>query len=495
MSSANTSFEHVLHNLQERDRIVTEAHAATIQLLEHLNQRQHQLNQLYRVSDAMARTLDTLVARVESLFAEYKQTIDRFNIGIISFISEYYSIADQHSDQFSSRSLHTYSGHRGHYNPILSPSSSSNQPSSPTFDIQELVNIFQEHCYDFKHFKSHSDPNLRRSRERTWAIYQNLASYIASENVYDLAELVMREVSSIVVGFSAIVPARTAGASAVIARAKLPPKQRKSDAGAKLELGDDDVRLFFSLHSMLQEFNNIKLDLKPTEEELDLCECGHPMQALAGSSEMICTRCGYLYELKGTVFSDEQFYCQDGTRYKHAGYEPSKHCKCWLERIQARETNTITPEQIGKIEACMLRDGITNKKRLSIEQLRRYLKDSGLTELNEHVALIKRLITGITPPQLSYAETQDITSSFSKAVKAYNIIRPSNKSNMVFYPYVLAKLIEQHVMNYNKRRSLLSFIHLQGPQTLIQNDQIWQQICDATPGLVYRPTDRYEYLD
>ncbi|KAG3101906.1 hypothetical protein PI124_g16378 [Phytophthora idaei] len=105
------------------------------------------------------------------------------------------------------------------------------------------------------------------------------------------------------------------------------------------------------------------------------------------------------------------------------------------------------------------------------------------------------VITGIVPPQLTYAETQNITSSFSKAVKAYNTIRPVHKSNMVFYPYVLTKLIEQHVKDYGKRKSLLSFIHLQGPQTLVQNDQIWQKICDATPGLVYRPTDRYEYAD
>jgi hypothetical protein len=33
-----------------------------------------------------------------------------------------------------------------------------------------------------------------------------------------------------------------------------------------------------------------------------------------------------------------------------------------------------------------------NKKKIMIEQLRQYLKDTGLTELNEYVALIKRLI-------------------------------------------------------------------------------------------------------
>lgn len=389
--------------------------------------------------------------------------IDRFNIGIISFISDYYHIIDQHLDQFNSKYLHNYSGHKCHYNPIL-------PCASTMFDIEELVSIFREHCYDMTKFKFHTNAtHIRRSRERTWVIYQKLANYIASENVYDLANLLIYDIKNAV--------------------------DALDSTKSQLVFNEEGTQIMNKLKYMLQQFNHIKLDFKPSEEILDYCECGNMMQILAGSSEMVCDHCGYIYELKGTVFSDEQFYSQDGIRYKHAGYEPSKHCRSWLERIQARETNTITEKQIDKIEACIRRDGITNKKRLSIEQLRRYLKDTGLTELNEHVALIKRLITGITPPQLSYSETQDITNSFSKAVKAYNIIRPSNKSNMLFYPFLLWKLIEMHVSEHGKRKSLLSFIHLQGTQTLIQNDQIWSQICKITPSFNYRPTDRYEYMD
>ncbi|KAG3108744.1 hypothetical protein PI124_g3956 [Phytophthora idaei] len=213
---------------------------------------------LYRPGTALARTLAMLKSRLDELYSSYKQTMDRFNIGIISFISEYYSIADQNSDQFSTRCLHTYSGHREHYNPIL-PSSSP----ARSFDIQEL-----------------------------WASSPSYASR-----------------------------ALKATAAAVTR------KSSHQDAG-KLELGSEGMALFSTLRCMVQEFKNIKLEFTPAEEAPDQCECGNPMQVLAGSSEMICDRCGYLYELKGTVFSDEQLYCQDGTRYKHAGYEPSKHCKC-----------------------------------------------------------------------------------------------------------------------------------------------------------------------
>lgn len=469
MSTTNTSFEHVLHNLQERDRIIDDIKVMINQLLVGIKSHTN-----CKVSFTYA--VDGIINRVDGLYNNYKQIIERFNIGIIAFISDYYSIVDQHSDQFHSRYLHTYSANRSHYNPIISIKGSTK------FDIEELVNIFKEHCYDFKRFKFHTDSShLRRTRERTWIIYQRLSNYIASENVYDLSDAIMYEFDAIIVGVGNLMDIDTIKSAT--------RKTKKT----KLKLDEDVVDVFNKLKYMIQNFRNIKLEFKPTEEMLDYCECGNIMQVMAGSSEMLCEHCGYIYELKGTVFDDIQFYSQDGTRYKHAGYEPSKHCKCWLERIQARETNTITEIQLHKIETCIKRDGITNKKRITIEQLRRYLKDSGLTELNEHVALIKRLITGIIPPQLSYAETQDITNSFSKAVKAYNIIRPSNKSNFIFYPFVTWKLIEQHVADFNKRKILLSFIHLQGNQTLIQNDQIWLQICKITPGFVYKPTDRYEY--
>jgi len=469
MTMTNTSFEHVLHNLQERDRIIDNMKTLIDELFNYV-QTDSKCQLLF--SDSI---LSGIISRATAVYESYKQTIDRFNIGIITFVSDYYSIVDQHSDQFNSKYLHTYSGHSSHYNPII-----TSARRCLKFDIEELVNIFKEHCYELKTFKFHTDAShLRRARERTWIVYQKLSNYIASEQVYDLSDLAMKEFETISNGFEAFLGSPSS------------KKMKKQ----KIKIDESDLEIFTKLRCMFQKFNNIKLDFKPSEEIYDYCECGNAMQAMALSSEMVCNHCGYIYEMKGTVFNDSQFYSQESIRYKHAGYEPSKHVKCWLERIQARETNTITEQQLSKIDACIRRDGIANKKRLTIEQLRKYLKDTGLTELNEHVSLIKRLITGVAPPQLTYSETQDITNSFSKAIKAYNLIRPSSKSNIIFYPYLVWKLIEMHVDDHVKRKDLLSFIHLQGTQTLVQNDQIWSRICAAVPGFIYKPTDRYEYLD
>ncbi len=471
MSTSNTSFEHVLHNLHERDRIIDESKEVLDKVLQYIGTHCHHSSYIY--------SIQSIRSKLCFLYDEYKATMSRFNVGIVSFISDYYSVIDKHADQFNSRYLHIYSDHKTHYNPIMTSTA-----KSATFDIEELINIFKEHCYDFKYFRFHSNAShVRRSRERTWAIYLKLSNYIASENIYDTSDLLMHEYDTCFNAISKIV---------IVQDEKATHKKSKSQ---KIVISQECSDMLNRLRYLVQQFNNIKLDFKLIEEVFDYCECGNVMQVLVGSSEIVCNNCGYIYELKGTVFDDNQFYSQDSTRYKHAGYEPSKHCKSWLERIQARETNTISDKHLEKIEMCIKRDGITNKKRLTIEQLRRYLKDTGLTELNEHVALIKRLITGTIPPQLTYAETQDITNSFSKAVKAYNIIRPSNKSNMVFYPFVIWKLIEMHVSDFNKRKNLLSFIHLQGTQTLVQNDQIWLQICNVTSGFKYVPTDRYKYSD
>ncbi len=422
--------------------------------------------------------LSNTQTRVDMLYNQYQQIMDRFNLGIISFVSEYYAIINQHTDQFHSKSLHTYSGHRGHYSPIA-------ETVHSRFDINDLIKIFNEHCYELKYFKFHTDTSQsRRSRERTWTIYQNLSNYIASENVYDISDSLIYEFDMIITGLLRIIDVYTPKPGII-----------RKNKNIQYQIDDDGVTLLNKLKCIIQQFNNIKLNYKPSEEIPDYCECGNLMQVMATTSEMMCSHCGYIYELKGTVFSDNQFYAQESIRYKHAGYEPSKHARSWLERIQARETNTITNAQISKIEECIRRDGITNKKRITIDQLRTYLKATGLTDLNEHVALIKKIVTGVAPPQLTFAETQDITNSFTKAVKAYNIICPSNKSNLLYYPYIATKLIEQHVKDYNKRKQLLSFIHVQGQQTLVQNDKIWEQVCNAVPGFIYKPTDRYEYME
>jgi hypothetical protein len=447
--SSNISFEHLVCNINDRVDII-------IQLYDLLKPLQK--DKIFQASLA-----GIYMGHITENYKSFLRVVDDLKLDMISLVSEYYSIMDEYTDQFHPKYLSIYTAHRNHYNTFFHQYKSSDASKSiDKFNPKELIDIFNQHCYEFKKFKMHTDMgHLRRSRIQSRRIYDQLSSLIASKSIYEMSDILVRDITSIINKF------------------------RNNPDYSWLEPGV----------ALLNKFANMKLELNVKEEVFDYCECGNVMEVLPTSSEMVCDHCGFITKLIGTVFEDNQFYNQEGGRYKHAGYEPSKHCKCWLERIQAKETNTITKAQIEKLEACIKRDRITNKRKITISQLRSYLKDSGLTELNEHVALIKKIITGITPPQLTFSETQDITNSFSKAVKAYNLVRPSHKSNNIYYPYILRKLIELHVADYNKQKELLSFIHLQGTQTLIQNDQIWKDICKNIPSFKYQPTDRYAYAD
>ena len=44
-----------------------------------------------------------------------------------------------------------------------------------------------------------------------------------------------------------------------------------------------------------------------------------------------------------------------------------------------------------------------------------------------------------------------------------------------------------------RKKKILSRIHLQAPETLRENDKVWQKMCNHIPGFSYLPTRRNEY--
>ncbi len=221
-------------------------------------------------------------------------------------------------------------------------------------------------------------------------------------------------------------------------------------------------------------------------------DCAKDMKMLPISSEIVCIECGHSFVLSGTVFEDEQFYYQEGQRTKHGSYEPTKHCRFWIERIQARESKTIPDIVINSIKSCIRHNNIKNIEDLTCEEIRKYLRHTKNTAYNEHVPLIRKIITGITPPQLTDEEIQLIILIFSKAIKIYEEFRPSDKTNVMYHPYFIYKIIE-HILKdirmKKRRNAILSCIHLQSRETLIENDNIWEKMCHRFD-ITYVPTDR-----
>jgi len=257
-----------------------------------------------------------------------------------------------------------------------------------------------------------------------------------------------------------------------------------------------DKQIISNIKQLLNKYQKTIIDYDIDKINYDICICGSKMIVRSNTSELICIDCGNIVTLLGTIFEDSQFYNQEGNRYKHGSYIPSRHCKYWIDRIQAKENTTIDTKNIELIEKCILRDGIKNKKNITVEQFRKYLKETKLSIYNDHIPLIRKYITGITPPQLTHSELNLLFNYFDKSVKTYNTIKPKSKLNCIYYPYILFKILENVITDPKRRKNILCCIHLQGNKTLIDNDKNWKLICNQFKNdfIPYKPTNRNDIL-
>jgi hypothetical protein len=226
--------------------------------------------------------------------------------------------------------------------------------------------------------------------------------------------------------------------------------------------------------------------------------CNIEMKVISDLSEITCVTCGITETLYGTLFEDEQFYFQEGRRSKHGSYDPSKHCRFWLDRIQAKGSRDIPDNIITIVKDCLTNNGIRNKEDITCSKIRKYLSNTKNSAYNEYIPLIRKIITGESPEQLTDHELQLITMYFDKVIRIYEEIKPNDKTNVPYHPYLIYKIIEHilttdvHQTYYSKKRmnNILSYIHLQSRETLIENDNTWREITTFIPEIKYKPTDR-----
>ena len=251
----------------------------------------------------------------------------------------------------------------------------------------------------------------------------------------------------------------------------------------------------FDMPRELERFNNLNIIIK-YEDYVDFkCpNCKQNTFVVNSTSEKICEICGFVEHLRGTIHEEEQFLSTDFQKNKHGRYDPTKHCKYWIECIQAEEKIDIPQSVLNKIKSRIRQD---NQSLCSIDcdMYRKYLKEIGHTKYNDHVPMIRKVISGISPPQLTELEKKMIAIYFSRIVHIFNKIKPhfkpGQKSNCPYHPYFIYKIIE-HMMQNNKisysKKEILNCIHLQSRETVIENDMIMEQICKYMGDFFYQPT-------
>lgn len=223
----------------------------------------------------------------------------------------------------------------------------------------------------------------------------------------------------------------------------------------------------------------------------DICKCGKPMTVYSDLSELRCDSCGICREVLGAVFSDDQFYPQEGQKTKYSDYAHSRHLRFWMDRIKGDEDPRSFLDMLDPIRACIRRDG-RHPSELTCSYIRGLLKELNITKLNHHAAIIIKLCGGPPPPQTSHEDDRDIAIRFNKTMELYDVVNP-DRCNKPYYPYFIYKIIESKFEGCPEKLRLLEYIHLQSDLTVIKNDNYYQQICDlADPedGLVFHVTDR-----
>ena len=128
------------------------------------------------------------------------------------------------------------------------------------------------------------------------------------------------------------------------------------------------------------------------------------------------------------------------------------------------------------------------------------MRKTNNTKYNEHIPLIIRIITGIIPPQLTGEEYSLTLKYFNRVVNIFAQVKPKYKSNCPYHPYFFYKVLEQKCIlqednkeQIEKKRKILSCIHIQSDSTLKKRDIIWKIICEEIDEFKYEPTDKNKY--
>ncbi|ARA72012.1 hypothetical protein BNJ_00181 [Kaumoebavirus] len=255
-------------------------------------------------------------------------------------------------------------------------------------------------------------------------------------------------------------------------------------------------------NALLEEvrgYKNKVVEFPVIRNDYSLCEkCLIPMFSFPHTSELKCDKCGLTKRISGMQL-DENL----PTETRSKVHNPLKFCKKWMNNIQAKE-NVEIPEKVkDDVKSCIVRDYtrqlsdgrriLNGTKNIKCWQYREYLKEKGHSDYNEHVPLIRKLLTGVIPPQFTYEEEQDILSDYAKAMKTLAEIKEDENDgvsgNNPYFPYTLYKIIYEKFLNRPEKRAIIECIHLQSTDTLIKHDIDWKRVCDKT-GFNYRASDR-----
>ena len=226
-------------------------------------------------------------------------------------------------------------------------------------------------------------------------------------------------------------------------------------------------------------------------------ECDEKLVVVSNGAEARCPECKRVYELHGVVYEDAQMYSQEGQRSKSGQFSPNKHHTKWMNHILALEPeteigNSADPDDLyGEKLLEKLRATADHLNifidRLDVSKVRKLLHAIDRANLYQNASLILKKLTGLEPPALPEALRVKGGMMFTEVIQVLESVE-SISGNRKYYPYYIYKIYDLLLEEDDPTRFMLWFIHLQGPETLSDNDKEWRIICDEL-GWEWRPTN------
>lgn len=194
----------------------------------------------------------------------------------------------------------------------------------------------------------------------------------------------------------------------------------------------------------------------------------------------VCEHCGEVgeYQDNDAQFLDALWRDNTSQRQQSFSYKRSNHMLSWILRIQGKENNNVTSEQLERIqnEFAKLQLDCTDSQVVTIDRLRVVLKKVKMPKLYSHVHSIRHTLTGFAPPQMNEKQEHAVMDMFNDVTKLYDIVQKQNKiqrSNMLSYSIVLTKILE--ALGYDEFLNSLRL--LKHRDRLVEQEHIWRLIC------------------
>ncbi len=208
-------------------------------------------------------------------------------------------------------------------------------------------------------------------------------------------------------------------------------------------------------------------------ENYDICRnCNEQRIFNSIQSSMICPICGI--EEKMLIDSETPSYKEPPREITYFAYKKINHFNEWLSQFQAKESTDIPEEIFEQIENELGKERYLNKKNLKASKVRDILKKLHLTKYYEHCHYITNRITGRPAPEIDEELQEKIRNMFKQIQGPWMRFCPSDRSNLLSYPYIFYKFFQL----LGRDEYLSYFRLLKSREKLQEHDEIWKKICN-----------------